>query len=156
MSQWGKRDPVDRRFDVDVEHIRAYSHDPKFGKRLALSRERGEDVVLGVHRMYRVSRGTHEIELYFRGRPRVEAIKRIAMPPEEWKGWGYVIMKPEQTRNLVGELIKVIIPETPFKDEDKEGFEAFEKFVEDMVDEMIDRVSEEARKTIGRKRPLVK
>jgi hypothetical protein len=103
-----------RRFLVDALHVRAYSNDPKFAKRLVLSRERGEKVVLGIHRSLRYSRLPEkvlEVEIFFRGTPRIEEIKKVVVPPKERAGFGYIYLTPHQALKLAKELVKASIAE---------------------------------------------
>ena len=101
-----KRDAVTSRIDVEIEHIRTLF--PELGKRKVLSRERGEKPVLSVHRNWRHKKDKFEFELYFRGKPRIEEIKKIVTPPELWKGFGYIILTREQARKLLEALERIL------------------------------------------------
>ena len=101
-----KRDAVTSRIDVEIEHIRTLF--PELGKRKVLSRERREKPVLSVQRMYRHAKDIVEFELFFRGKPRIEEIKKIVTPPEKWKGFGYIILTREQARGLLQALERIL------------------------------------------------
>ena len=106
MKRPPKRDAVTSRIDVEIEHIRTLF--PEIKKRKVLSRERREKPILSVQRMWRHRKEKEEIELFFRGKPRVEIIKFMRTPPEKYKGFGYIILTKEQARKLLRALERIL------------------------------------------------
>ena len=101
-----KRDAVTSRIDVEIEHIRTLF--PEIKKRKVLSRERKEKPILSVQRMWRHKKEKEEIELFFRGKPRIEIIKFMRTPPEKYKGFGYIILTRKQARKLIEALERIL------------------------------------------------
>ena len=101
-----KRDAVTSRIDVEIEHVRTLFQEIK--KRKVLSRERGEKPILSVHRTYRHKKDIDEFELYLRGKPRIEEIKFMRIPPEKYKGFGYIILTRKDARKLVEAIERIL------------------------------------------------